>query len=54
MRPDTARAELGDRAVIALAEEHFEPDLAIRERAHQAEAKGPAAGPFPGRLTTLR
>jgi hypothetical protein len=38
-RPDTTRAELGDRAATALAEEHFEPDLAIRERAHQAEAR---------------
>ncbi len=37
-RPDTAWAELGDRAAGALAEEHFEPELAIRERAHQAEA----------------
>lgn len=36
---DTAWAELGSRAAAALAEEHFEPDLAIRERAHQAEAR---------------
>ena len=45
--PDAARAELGDRAVIALAEEHFEPDLAIRERAHQAEIRTRRPGPFP-------
>jgi hypothetical protein len=37
--PDVARAELGERAAAALAEEHFEPELAIRERAHQAEAR---------------
>jgi len=41
---DTVRAELGDRAATALAEEHFEPELAIRERAHQAEARARGAG----------
>ena len=55
MWPDMAGAELGDRAAAALAEEHFEPELAIRERVHQAEALLAAGGrPPAGPLMTLR
>lgn len=55
-RADTARGELGDRAATALAEEHFAPDLVIRERAHQAEARARRPGPFlaPGDLDATR
>lgn len=34
---DSARGELGNRVAEAMTEEHFEPGLAVRERAHQAE-----------------